>query len=110
MKGGSKRARMRTIYTKGQINRLIDGVCHLLSKANPGMLMLDGFLHGMVEMNPPLSFRKFLKHNVPMLIEEVGRTYGAESYGTAREFSKAFRLSTKLIENLKRRKRAISKP
>lgn len=73
------------------------------------MVVLDGFLHGMVERNPPLSARKFLKHNMPMLIEETGRKYGGEGYKTARELSKAFRSSIKLAENLKRRKRDIMK-
>jgi len=100
MKGRSKKARTEIVYSRGEINRLIDGVCHPLSKANPAMLMLDGLLHGTVEMNPPLSVKKFLKHNVPRLIEEVDGTYGTEGYRTAREFSEAFRSSTKLIENL----------
>jgi len=105
MKRGSKKVRMETFYTKGEINKLIDSVCHPLSKANPAMLILDGFLHGMVERNPPLSARKFLKHNLPMLIEETGRIYEREGYKTAKELKKAIQLSIKLAENLKRRKR-----
>ncbi len=98
---------MRTVYTKGEINELIDGLCHPLSKANPAMLIVDGLLHGLVEMNPPLSARKFLKHNIPRLIEETGRICGGEGYRTARELSKAFQSSIKLAENLRRRKRAM---
>jgi len=109
MRRRSKAARTKTIYTKGEINKLIDSLCHPLSKANPAMLILDGFLHGLVEMNPPQSARKFLKHNIPTLIEETGRTYGKEGYKTAKELRKAMQLSMKLAENLKRREKALMK-
>jgi len=104
MKSRSKRARMDTAYTKGEMNKLIDSLCHPLSKANPPMLILDGLLHGLVERNPPLSVRKFLRHNIPMLIEEVGRTYGREGYKAAKELRKAIQSSIKLAQNLRRRK------
>jgi hypothetical protein len=97
----------KAIYTKGEINKLIDGVCHPLSKSNPTMLILDGFLHGLVEMNPPQSARKFLKHNLPMLIEQTGRTCQGEGYESAKELAKAIQSSIKLAENL--RKRASTK-
>jgi hypothetical protein len=99
----------RTIYTKGEINRLIDSLCHPLSKMNPAMLIIDGFLHGLIERNPPLSARKFLKHNIPMLIEETGRIYGGEGYKTAKELRKAIQPSIRLAENLKKRKKVLMK-
>jgi len=95
---------MSTAYTKGEINRLIDSLCHPLSKTNPAMLIIDGFLHGLVERNPPLSVRKFLRHNIPMLMEEVGRTYGREGYKAAKELRKAIQSSIELAQNLRRRK------
>jgi len=102
MKNRLERKRTRTIYTKGEINRLIDSLCHPLSKTSPAMLIIDGFLHGLVERNPPLSVRKFLKHNVPMLIEEAGREYGKEGYKAAKELRKAVQSSLKLAEKLKK--------
>jgi hypothetical protein len=59
-------------------------------------------------MNPPQSARKFLKHNLPMLIEETGRICGGEGYKNAKELGKAIQSSMKLAENL--RKRASTKP
>jgi len=90
MKGRSKRARTGMVYSRGEINRLIDGVCHPLSKANPAMLMLDCFLHGIVEMNPPLSVKKFLKHNVPRLIEEVDRMLERKGIGPRESLVRRF--------------------
>jgi len=109
MRSRSKRAYKRAVYTKGEINKLIDSLCHPMCKANPGILIVDGFIHGLVERNPPLSIRKFLKHNLPMLIEEVSRTYGREGYKTARELRKAVKASIELAERLKRRKDASMK-
>ena len=110
MRSRSKRTRRQTVYTKGEINRLIDSLCHPLSNADPAILILDGFLHRLVERKTPLSARKFLKHNIPMLIEEIGRSYGTEGYKTAKELRKAINLSMKLAESLKRRKRTPMQP
>ena len=99
-----KRENIRTVHTKGELNKIVDSLCHPLSKADPAMLILDGFLHGLIERDPPLSARKFLKHNIPRLIEEIGRTYGKEGYKAAKELGKAVRSSIRQVENLRRRK------
>ena len=71
-------------------------------------MIVDEDMAELVEMNPPLSARKFLKHTIP--IEEAGGAYGGEGYRTTRELSKAVRSTIKLAENLKRRKQAPMKP
>jgi len=93
-------------YSEGEINKLIDSLCHPLSKSNPSIILLDGILHGLVERDPPLSVRKFLKHNIPMLVEGIGRTHGGEYLKAARYFSKTYRSSVKLFESLSRRRKA----
>jgi hypothetical protein len=60
-------------YTAGQLNSLIDDVCHPFFKENPGFILVDGILHGMVEKDPPESFRKFMKYNLPEIVKEVTR-------------------------------------
>jgi hypothetical protein len=48
-------------------------VCHPFFKENPGFILVDGILHGMVEKDPPESFRKFMKYNLPEIVKEVTR-------------------------------------
>jgi len=65
-----KRKRTDKPYTKGELNKLIDSLCHPLFKTNESYILVDGLLHGIVEQNPPLTIRKFIKHNLPKLIEQ----------------------------------------
>jgi len=58
-------------YTKGELNKLIDNLCHPLFKTNEGFILVDGLLHGLVEQKPPITIRKFIKHNLPKLIEQI---------------------------------------
>lgn len=55
-------------YTTGDLNKLIDSLCHPLIKTNEGFLLVDGLLHGLVEQNPPKSIRKFVKYSLPKII------------------------------------------
>lgn len=61
----------KKLYTRGELNRLIDSLCHPLFKTNEGYILVDGLLHGLVEQNPPITIRKFIKHNLPKLIEQI---------------------------------------
>ena len=36
-----------------------------------GLILVDGILHGLVEQNPPVTVRKFVKFNLPFLIKEL---------------------------------------
>ncbi len=58
-------------YTNGQLNRLVDSLCHPLYKADKSFILLDGFLHGLVEQNPPESVLKFLRYNLPTILDEM---------------------------------------
>ncbi len=66
----SKRKR-RSAYTKGELNRLIDGVCHPLYTNDKRFLLLDSFLHALVERNPPETVRKFVRYNLPVIMKEL---------------------------------------
>jgi len=61
----------RGLYSKAELNKLIDSVIHPLAKEDPSLLILDGFLHSLVEQNPPLSVRKFLRYNLPRLVASL---------------------------------------
>lgn len=56
-------------YTTGELNKVIDGLCHPLFRDNPDLIFVDGLLHAIVEQNPPLSIRKFIRNNLPKLLD-----------------------------------------
>lgn len=60
-------------YTMGDLNKFIDDLCHPLFKEDAGFILVDGFLHGLLEQNPPLSVKKFMKYNLPKLMEELSK-------------------------------------
>jgi hypothetical protein len=61
-------------YSKGELNKLIDSLIHPLSKTDKSFILVDGFLHGLVEQNPPASVKKFIKYNLPELIKQLEKT------------------------------------
>jgi len=65
----STRARKkRSIYSKGEINRLIDCLLHPLSDINPAFSLVDAILHGVMEQNPPETALKFLRYNLQLFL------------------------------------------
>jgi hypothetical protein len=34
-------------------------------------LLVDGLLHAIVEQNPPVTIRKFIKYNLPKLMKQL---------------------------------------
>jgi len=66
-----RRKAKKRLYTRGELNRLVDSICHPFYNENPSLIILDGFLHAMVERNPSLSVRKFLTHNLPILVKQL---------------------------------------
>jgi hypothetical protein len=75
MKGKKQtpKTRKKAPYTAGQLNKLIDDVCHPFFKENPGFILVDGILHGLIEKDPPESFRKFVRYNLPKTVKEITR-------------------------------------
>jgi len=65
------RRKTRSIYSKGEINRLIDSLLHPLLDINPAFSLADTILHGLVEKNPPETALKFLRYNLPRIIREL---------------------------------------
>lgn len=70
---GPRKRKKRKPYTKGQLNRLVDDLCHPFFKENPGFVLVDGLLHGMVENDLPLTVKKFMKYDFPKLLKEVNK-------------------------------------
>lgn len=70
---GKQKARKKAgkPYTKGELNRLIDSLCHPLSKTDKGFVLVDGLLHAMVEKDPPTTVKKFIRYNLPKILDQV---------------------------------------
>jgi len=64
------RRKRRSLYSKGELNRLIDGLLHPLFDMNPAFSLVDAILHGFVEQNPSETAFKFLRYNLPKIIGE----------------------------------------
>ena len=65
------RAKRHSIYSKGELNRIIDSLLHPLLDINPALSLVDTFIHGFVEQNPPETALKFLRYNLPRIIGEL---------------------------------------
>lgn len=61
------------MYTIGELNKLVDSVMHPLAKSNPSIMILDGIVHAILEQNPSESTVKFIKYNLPKLLEQLTR-------------------------------------
>jgi hypothetical protein len=72
VKVGKKSSRSKP-YTKGEMNRLIDGLMHPLCEKNTGFIFVDGFLHALIEQNPPESVSKFIRYNLPEILKQIGK-------------------------------------
>lgn len=73
-KASCKKKRAAKPYSKGELDKLIDSLIHPLSKTDKSFILVDGFLHGLVEQNPPTSVKKFIKYNLPELIKQLEKT------------------------------------
>jgi hypothetical protein len=58
-----------TPFSKGNINYLIDDFLHPLYQQNQLYRIADGLLHAVVEQNPRLSLKKFIKYNAIDLLK-----------------------------------------
>ena len=58
---------------QGPVNRTIDRLLHPYFHKYPFLILVDGLLHGLNEMDPAQSVQKFLRYNAPKLIEELER-------------------------------------
>ena len=67
-----KKRKTKTSYSPGELNRLIDAVVHPLSQTDKRFFLLDGFLHGLVERDPPQTVRKFVRYNLVEILKQLG--------------------------------------
>jgi hypothetical protein len=60
-------------FTPGGLNKIIDAVLHPLAKQDVGYYALDTFFHAIVEQNPRLSAEKFIRYNLPKILDRYTR-------------------------------------
>ena len=58
---------------QGPVNKTIDHLLHPHFQKYPFLIIIDGLLHGLNEMDPAQSLQKFLRYNAPKLIAELER-------------------------------------
>jgi hypothetical protein len=73
MKGKKKPSKKKgaKVYSKGQLNVLVDDVVHPLCEKNAGFILLDEALHVLIERNPKVSLRKFSRYTLPEIIKKI---------------------------------------
>jgi len=55
--------------TKGKLNKLVDDLLHSYFTDYPTLIIVDTLLHAMIEQDLKLSLAKFVKYNIPKLLE-----------------------------------------
>jgi len=80
----SKRKRIskvqrKKIYTKGEINILIDSTMHPLKKVHWAFSLLDEAMHMINEGDIEQSLYKFAKYSLPELVKRFLKKNGDES-------------------------------
>ena len=57
-------------YTEGELNKLIDSLYHPLFTTDQGYILVDSILHALVEQNPSTTTKKFIRYNLPKLLQK----------------------------------------
>ena len=65
------RGKRRSIYSKSEVNQMIDSAVHPLANLDWGFVIVDGALHALNEQDPIESFVKFLRYNAPELLKRI---------------------------------------
>lgn len=63
----------RGTYTSGELNKIIDSVLHPLARKDKRFYALDLGFHALVEQDPVLSAKKFLRYDLPKILEGYGK-------------------------------------
>lgn len=71
MKQDKKPRRRKTIYSKGELNRLVDSALHPLFEHSPIFLAVDEAAHALIEQNLRESALKFVRYSLPTLIQKL---------------------------------------
>jgi hypothetical protein len=71
MRKDKKPRRRKTIYSKGELNKLVDSALHPLFEHNPIFLAVDEAAHALIEQDLRESVLKFIRYSLPPLIRKL---------------------------------------
>jgi hypothetical protein len=63
----------RPHYTEGEVNRLIDSFLHPIARQDPYFWVADTLLHAIVEQDPEVTVKKFVRYNLPKILEQAAK-------------------------------------
>jgi hypothetical protein len=66
-----KKGRRRSIYTRGEVNKLLDSVFHPLERQHWAFQILDELGHLVVEGDPQESIVKFVRYSLPQILRKL---------------------------------------
>ena len=53
------------------MNKLIDSFLHPIARQDPYFWVVDTVLHGLVEQDPAVTLDKFIRYNLPKILEQA---------------------------------------
>jgi len=66
-----RKTRRKTLYTKGEQNKIIDAIFHPLSETHWIFRLGDELGHAVVEQDPKQTIIKFVRYSLPQIIREL---------------------------------------
>jgi hypothetical protein len=75
MKAKKKTSRKNTpmLYSKSQLNYLIDATIHPLTQKSANFFLVDELLHILVERNPSVTLEKFVRYSLPQILRKIAK-------------------------------------
>jgi len=64
---------MKRVYSKSDVNKIIDSLLHPLINEYQFLRFIDGLLHAINENNQKESLEKFVKYHGSELLEEIAK-------------------------------------
>jgi hypothetical protein len=66
-----RKTRRKRTYSRGDVNAIVDAICHPLADEHWVFVLVDGLCHAAVEDNPKESLAKFVRYNLPELLKRI---------------------------------------
>jgi len=71
MKERRKRKRRKAIYSRGELNRMVDSALHPLFETSPVFMAVDEVAHLLIEQDLRESIVKFIRYSLPALVQKI---------------------------------------
>ena len=68
-----RKKRYLSLYTTGELNKIVDGFVHPFFDKGSGFVILDGMVHALLWEDIPVSVRKFVRYNLPKVLKRAGK-------------------------------------